>query len=262
MDCEQVRAAVSARLDSEAAQLPDDVVDVHLAGCEECQRWLATVTTLGRHLKISATGGPVPTLAGQEMAAQLLSTAEDVPQLAQTLHSRTLPLVLSRIALAALAVVFFCWAGVILFGSPWFGSSWGAASSPEAASTVDAAQLSRFMVEAATTRCALGAGLAWAAYRPRTAGAMLPVYLGFWAFSAGFATRDVVMGLLEPSHDLLGLLGGLAVLFLSVVALLMCWLARMHVHTPLRQSWRWLTAQPLSFSPSDLRRYSTYRAGD
>lgn len=264
--CERVRAALSARLDGEAADLPEDVTDAHLASCEACQRWYATATMLGRQLAINSAPEPGPSMAGEDAAQRVLVAAESFPQVTGNLRSRTLPLVLARIVLAVLAVVFFVWAGVLLFGS-----TIGVTGVPEptqgqgATSPYGASQdpvLARFVIDAATSRFALGAGLAWAAFRPKSADAVLPVYLGMWAFGAGFATRDLVMGLMESSGELPAVLGSLALHLVAVVALVTCWLARLHAVAPLRQSWRWLTAQPMSFSATDIKRNSTYRPGD
>ncbi|WP_300611685.1 zf-HC2 domain-containing protein, partial [Corynebacterium sp.] len=41
MECAEVRAALSARLDGEDAAVPGEIVDAHVAQCEECQAWYA-----------------------------------------------------------------------------------------------------------------------------------------------------------------------------------------------------------------------------
>ncbi|MBC2682028.1 hypothetical protein GSS87_06420 [Corynebacterium sp. 4HC-13] len=263
MDCEKIRAALSARLDGENSTLPDELVDAHLEGCEDCQRWYATVTALGRQLRMTSAPPCAPSIAGQEAAARVLGAAESFPQVTGNLRARQLPLLVSRILLAVLATVYIGWAAVLLFGSTVGvagGSNPAAASAPYGASSDP--MLARFVIDAATARFALGAGLAWACFRPRSAGALLPVYLGMWAFGAGFATRDVVLGLIEYSSDLPSLLGSLFIHLLAVIALLGCWLARINAVTPLRQSWRWLTARPMNFSATDVQRNSTYRPGD
>lgn len=263
MECEKIRAALSARLDGEDSSLPEEIMDAHLEGCEACQRWYATVTALGRQLRMNPAPQPAPSMAGQEAAARVLGAAESFPQVTGNLRARQFPLVIARILLAVLAVVYVGWAAVLLFGST-LGLAGGpdpaGASAPYGAS--DDPVLARFVIDAATARFALGAGLAWACFRPRSAGALLPVYLGMWAFGAGFATRDVVLGLIEYSSDLPALLGSLLVHLLAVIALLVCWLARINAVTPLKQSWRWLTARPMNFSTTDLERNSTYRPGD
>ena len=88
------------------------------------------------------------------------------------------------------------------------------------------------------------------------------MYLATWAFGAGIATRDVVMGLVGPTVELPAVVGSLVLHLIAVVALITCWLARLHAVTPLKQYWRLLTAQPMSFSVSDVERHSTFRPGD
>ncbi|MDN6283637.1 MAG: zf-HC2 domain-containing protein, partial [Corynebacterium sp.] len=52
---QQVRAALSARLDGEPgpAGLGDDTVDAHLAACEPGQQWFADASDLNRRLRMS-----------------------------------------------------------------------------------------------------------------------------------------------------------------------------------------------------------------
>jgi predicted anti-sigma-YlaC factor YlaD len=52
MECAQIREALSARLDGEAADLPDLVVDDHLGGCRACAAWSEEVATLHRMVRV------------------------------------------------------------------------------------------------------------------------------------------------------------------------------------------------------------------
>jgi hypothetical protein len=52
MECAQIREALSARLDGEAADLPDPVVDDHLGGCRACAAWSEEVATLHRMVRV------------------------------------------------------------------------------------------------------------------------------------------------------------------------------------------------------------------
>ena len=47
MECNEVRHALSARIDGEQprASWDDDVIDAHLAECSECQKWYAHALT-------------------------------------------------------------------------------------------------------------------------------------------------------------------------------------------------------------------------
>lgn len=242
MDCQDVRASLSARLDGEPAELSEDVVDAHVSGCEQCSRWYSTVTALGRDLTMGVAGtAEEPARSAELVAAEVLASAK-VP--AASFRRRQYPLLFARLALVALALVYFVWSGILLFG----------------AGPVDEGD-AQFVFDAATFRFALGVGLLWAAARPKVASAVLPIYLALWGFSAGFATRDLVLGLSGQDAGA-SPLWGLVLNLAAVVTLLVCWLGRHHVFMPLSQSWRTATAQPLRFSSADLIRNSTYRAGD
>jgi predicted anti-sigma-YlaC factor YlaD len=61
MDCDDIREALSAEMDSEA--LPPGIdgpaVDAHLERCEACRAWLAEVREVGRRFRVrSATAAP------------------------------------------------------------------------------------------------------------------------------------------------------------------------------------------------------------
>ncbi|KAB1504095.1 hypothetical protein F7230_03095 [Corynebacterium sp. 320] len=236
MDCQDVRAALSARLDGEPTSAPDDVVDAHLDACRECQSWYATVTALGRDLYIGVAGQQdEPQQSGEALADQLLAT-HAVPT--GSFRSRQYPLLIARIVLVLLAVVNIGWAGTLLFGQV-------------AGPVVENPEFARYVFDAATYRFALAVGLLCAGVRPAMASSMLPIYLALWAFGAGFATRNLVFGL-APEDSGANPLWGLALNLAAVVALVVCWLGRHHLFTPLSQSWKTATAQPLSFSNSDI----------
>lgn len=253
MDCQAVRTSMSARLDGETAELSDDLVDAHLAACEDCQRWYATVTALGRRMNVSATptnDGPTTEPGDEQKAAllaQVLEQADRNPQISGDLRRRQLPLYFGRFALVAVALVYVVWGLSLLFGSP-IGDD------------ADSSQL-RLVSDAATMRFALAGGLLWAAWRPKGAAAVLPIYLGLWAFGLGFATREIVLSMVGEGGSL-ATLWLLLVHLAAVVALVVVWAGRQNVFMPLQQSLRALMAQPVNFSPSDARRNSTFELGE
>lgn len=253
MDCQAVRTSMSARLDGETAELSDDLVDAHLAACEDCQRWYATVTALGRRMNVSATptdDGPTKEPGDEQKAAllaQVLEQADRNPQISGDLRRRQLPLYFGRFALVAVALVYVVWGLSLLFGSP-IGDD------------ADSSQL-RLVSDAATMRFALAGGLLWAAWRPKGAAAVLPIYLGLWAFGLGFATREIVLSMVGEGGSL-ATLWLLLVHLAAVVALVVVWAGRQNVFMPLQQSLRALMAQPVNFSPSDARRNSTFELGE
>ena len=252
MDCQAVRTSMSARLDGETAELSDDLVDAHLAACEDCQRWYATVTALGRRMNVSATptnDGPTTEPGDEQKAAllaQVLEQADRNPQISGDLRRRQLPLYFGRFALVAVALVYVVWGLSLLFGSP-IGDD------------ADSSQL-RLVSDAATMRFALAGGLLWAAWRPKAASAVLPIYLGLWGFGLGFATREIVLSMVGEEGSLTTL-WLLLVHLAAVVALVVVWAGRQNVFMPLQQSFRALMAQPVHFSPSDARRNSTFELG-
>ena len=242
-------------------------MDAHVAECADCQSWYAQVTAIGRDLRLRADP-PTPSQgAGADLAAKMVQAAEELPEISGDMRCRQLPLLAARIALAVLAVVYLGWAIMLLAGStagtadpsqiyevirPGEGPQAGAADPV----------LAKYMIDAAVSRFALGAGLAWAAWAPRAAGGLLPIYLGMWAFGGGFATRDIIMGLVNGTGVDAELIGTLAIHLAAVVALVTCWLSRHHTIRPLRDSWHVLSAKPTHFSTVDAEEYSHYRPGD
>ncbi len=244
---------MSARLDGETAELADDLVDAHLAACEDCQRWYATVTALGRRMNLAAAPAEITPAPGEQddrkaaLLEQILAQADSDPQVSVGLRRRQLPLVFGRFSLVAVAVVYVLWGMSLLFGSP-IGED------------ADSSRL-HLISDAATMRFALASGLVWAAWRPKVASAVLPIYLAIWAFGLGFATREIVLGMIGERGDL-NTLWLLLVHLAAVVALVVVWAGRQNVFMPLQQSLRALMAQPVNFSPGDARRHSTYEPGE
>ncbi|MFD8321700.1 zf-HC2 domain-containing protein [Kitasatospora purpeofusca] len=57
MRCEQLRTALSARLDGEPAGVPDRRLDKHVARCAVCRDWLERAERLRGPLLADRTGG-------------------------------------------------------------------------------------------------------------------------------------------------------------------------------------------------------------
>lgn len=268
MEHEEARAALSARLDGEPepAGTDADAVDAHLDACPDCRAWFAAAADLNRRLRMSvavpAAGeqGTGPGDAG-ELARRMADLAERSPELSQRLCSRSLPLVLCRVAMVVLAVAYIAWSVVLLVHAADVpdtdavtGAHGGAGGAVANSGDPDLARLS---VDAATVRLALAAGLIWGAWRPRAAPGLLPVFVALWGFGAGFSTRDLVLGYLD-----LPTVAGLLLHLASCAAVVGVWLARHHAVTPLRDSLRALGARPVTYSPRDAERNSTWRPGD
>lgn len=268
MEHDEARAALSARLDGEPepAGTDPDAVDAHLDACQECREWFAEAAELNRRLRLSVAVDPATADStgpgdAAALARQMADLAEQSPGLSHQLRSRSLPLVLCRVAMVVLALAYITWSVILLVqatgvpDAPDFTAP-GDGAGGEVANSGDP-ELARLSVDAATVRLALAAGLIWGAWRPRAAPGLLPVFLALWGFGAGFSTRDLVLGYLEPS-TVVGLLLHLA----SCAAVGGVWLARHHAVSPLRDSLRALGARPVAYSPRDAERNSTWRPGD
>ena len=263
MKCEDIRQSLSAQLDGEEGRIAVDVVDAHLAGCAAWQQWFSRVSALGRDLKVHAAGQQLtPSTNAHLAAARVLDAAGDLPQLTGGLRARQLPFTIARVTVGVLAAVYIIWAGLLLFGADPGIPSPGEVPATAPYAAAEDPQLARFVIDAATVRCALGVGLAWACYRPRAAGHILPIFLVMWAFGAGFATRDVVLGAISDAVDVTALIAGLVVHLLAAVGLVVLMFSRLHTGSPLGQSLRILGARPATFSPADLHRNSSFRPGD
>lgn len=265
-----VRAALSARLDDEPAPsgIDDDAIDAHLSACAECRDWFAGASDLNRRLRMSVApdspereGRTTPAGDAQALAESMVRVADETPRLSHRLRNRSLPLMLSRLAMVVIAVCYVIWSVLLLSGAvggaePVDGG--GPGGSVANAGDPDVASLA---VDAATVRFALAAGLLWGAARPRSAPGLLPVFLAMWGFGAGFATRDIVLGLLDGTLDLAAVTG-LLLHLAACVALISVWLSRNHAVAPLRQSLRGLSARPVSYSPDDVQANSSWKSGD
>lgn len=274
---QQVRAALSARLDGEPvpAGLGDDAVDAHLDACDECQQWFADASDLNRRLRMSvAPETPSAPVDPGALAEHMAQIADDTPHLSHRLRNRGLPLIIARLVLLACAVGYIVWAvlllsGVADSGADLIGGSGGSGGNGDsgdsgaggAVGNSSDPDFARLVVDAAAVRFALAAGLLWGALRPASGPGLLPVFIALWGFTAGFATRDVVLGLMDGEVDVAQVLG-LLLHLAACAALVSVWLARHHAVAPLRQSLRMLSARPVGYSPGDVERHSSWRPGD
>lgn len=249
MECQDVRAALSARIDGEAPRpgWDDDVVDAHLAGCAECTAWYAKAMMLNRSLKVrpvqeDAPAGPSPDFAETFLAA--------VPKEALPVRRpwAVASLAMARIGLVVLAAVYIVWAIVLLHDSSLASSQALAAAGTGATSTTGGQvgasadpQFSQLFVDAATVRMALAIGLCWVAWRPTASAGMIPLCGALWAFSAGFAARDIVLGIASWST-----VYGVAIFILTLLVLVWTWISN-YGATPeaARGSFQSLRARPV-----------------
>jgi predicted anti-sigma-YlaC factor YlaD len=190
MRCEAIREALSARLDGEAADLGDDAVDAHLAGCRACAAWSDELDLLHRIVRIREAE-PVP-----DLTAAILGTAPAARA------PRRLPTT-DRVSLARWALFVVALSQLVLAGpAVLLGEGSGA--------TVHVArELGAFDV-------ALAVGLLLAAWQPGRAWGLLPVVAALALVLGGTAVLDVVRGTatsVGETHHVLDL-AGVAVLWL------------------------------------------------
>ncbi|HVT63989.1 MAG TPA: zf-HC2 domain-containing protein [Mycobacteriales bacterium] len=72
MRCDLVRAALSARMDGELAELPTEALDRHLAQCSDCRRWERQAVAVSRQARVSAA----PNL--DDLVARVVAAAHDI----------------------------------------------------------------------------------------------------------------------------------------------------------------------------------------
>jgi predicted anti-sigma-YlaC factor YlaD len=78
--CEDIRQAVSARLDGEPTGLKRETVDVHLAGCPDCLRFQAGLSTLSRQVGLQMSR-PAPDALKEVLTAHLALTVGPAPHI-------------------------------------------------------------------------------------------------------------------------------------------------------------------------------------
>lgn len=265
MKCEDVRAALSARLDGEPSGADDDVVDAHLDACAECRAWFEKAVALNRSLHIGPAGRPGELgVAGPGGAVgPSLPDAEDMAALSERILSTVEPerrrrermwFLLTgsaRVLLVLLGVFHLAW-GIDLLASA--GGALGQLAAETGGGVGDGAagaasaldDIASPVIDAAAIRMAFAVGMFWAAWRPRAAMGMTPVYGAAAMFSIGFATRDLVLGTLGVAD-----VAGLLLMAVSAVALGLVWLGG-YTPSAMAQAWRAAAGRPVRGLPGDL----------
>jgi len=146
--CEQVREAISARLDGEAEPLPLTVVEEHLAECADCRAWTLDVERLQRAARVTVA----PAMSDETARFVAAAQADTAARAGSRRGLATTRLGLVAVAAGQLVIA----APALLFGH----DGWA----PEHV----AHELGAFSV-------AFALGLVWAAYRPRLANGMVPI---------------------------------------------------------------------------------------
>ncbi len=277
MNCDEVRAALSARLDGEPSGVDDDVVDAHVDACADCRAWFDRAVALNRSLLMgpahepgdarddgspppgsAPAAGPEPLRAAHDvpehpdleaLSERILSTVE--PERRRRARFWTTMSVGGRVVLIILGVLYVIWgvgllidAGAAASGTA-AGAAPGTAPGEGTAAIRDWADAARLAADAAAIRFALAVGLFWAAWRPRAAMGMAPVYGAAAMFSAGFGAVSLVLGGVTVAD-----VAKLVLLFVSALALAAVWLGG---YTPqaLAQAWRAAAGRSVRGLPGD-----------
>ncbi|MGD7001847.1 zf-HC2 domain-containing protein [Corynebacterium halotolerans] len=219
LEHQEVQAALSARVDGEPTGYPDDVIDAHLASCEQCQAFYREIIALSQTLQPATRDlaeEPAP-----DLSDVILAGVE--PEWRRRAASRALGLAVTRLLLVLLGLIFVGWSVSMLATTP--------------AQLIDDGY-SALLVESAAFRLALGFGLFFAAWQPRLVVGMVPILGALFTFSAGFAARDVVLGMSNA-----GQLGHLFLLFVTLGVLVWSWLNNYGADA-FRHTWEALSAKP------------------
>lgn len=180
---DQVRAALSARVDGEPSGLDDAVVDAHVAECADCEAYYQRLLSLSRNLRFAAPP--------DDLSEVILAGVEG--EWRRLLQRRLVLLTLGRVALAALAVLWVAWAIALLMAQGDPGT--------------------------AAVRLGIACALVYAAFRPAQIPGIALIVGTMFTFTLGFVVRDVVLdtGSVSPAYllillpTLVALVGTLAV---------------------------------------------------
>ncbi len=183
--CETYREAISARIDGEDGGVAEDALARHLAECSACRGFETAALAATRRARLRPAE-PVPDLTG--------------PILAGISASRRLapaPSVI-RLTLALVAAAQACSVMPALLGN-------------DSGATLHIAH------EQGAWGVALAAALAFAAWRPARAAALLPFLAALVATMAALTLADVVSGRVAPAAELPHLMAafGLVLLWLE-----------------------------------------------
>lgn len=174
MTCDEIRLALSARLDGEDPRVPAGRLDTHLAGCAGCRGWLERAALATRLVR--APQAAAPDLTGQVMAAVAADVADGHRRRLEAARGRRQVL---RVAVAVAAVAQLVMAVQVLLSGLDLPGGFAVGGDPHTGR------------EMASFDVALAVGFAMAAYRPERARAFVPVAFVLAACLAATTMIDV-----------------------------------------------------------------------
>jgi predicted anti-sigma-YlaC factor YlaD len=177
MTCDEVRVALSARLDGEDPRLPAAEVDGHAEDCAACRDWLGRVERVNRAVRMGPAA-EVPDLTAPILAAVAADERKRGAARAASAQGRRQVL---RVAVAILAVAQLAAALPVLFGV--------------GADVHTGREMASFDV-------ALAVGFAIVAFRPERAQALVPVAFVLAACLAATSAVDIVSSHTALVHEL------------------------------------------------------------
>lgn len=179
MKCDDVRVALSARLDGEDPQAPAAALDAHTATCPDCRSWLSRAEQVTRLTRVRSV--QVPDLTARVLAAVAADPvlAARTPAAVRAARRQVLRVAVAVAAVAQLAIAL----PVLLAGL-------GVAADPHTGR------------EMASFDVALAVGFALAAWRPERARAFLPVALVLALCLAGTSAVDIANSTTALVHEI------------------------------------------------------------
>ena len=171
IDHGDVQAALSSRIDGEDSNLDDDIVDAHLAECDECKKFWEQSLRMSRSLNVA--GDMMP----PEDLTELIYAGVE-PEFRRVSARRIMLLTVCRVVLALLALVYVVWAGRIL--------------------STD--------LEGAAVRVGIAVALLFVSWKPSQIPGVLLIVGAMFGFSLSFAVLEAITGGAAPWAQLLTLL--------------------------------------------------------
>lgn len=180
MSCDEVRVALSARLDGEDPHAPIGTLDAHTASCPACRAWLARAEQVSRAVRVQVVDVP-------DLTAAVLAAVAADPGAAG--RKRALAAAQGRRQILRVAVAVAA-AAQLAIALPLLLAGLGVAVDPHTTR------------EMASFDVALAVGFALAAYRPERAQAFAPVALVLALCLAGTSAIDIANSTTAFVHEI------------------------------------------------------------